>query len=106
TVSDMMPLVGVNRSFAKFGIKELRKSTRPGLDALYNDSGFQKDKLNAYHIGFMIAPRLNAMGRMKHAMDSLRLLCTKSENKARELSYLLSKTNKERQSVVEEVVLH
>jgi len=54
----------------------------------------------------MIAPRINAMGRVLHAIDSLRLLCTKSPSRARRLAELLNKTNLERQRIVEEVVLH
>lgn len=110
TVADQLPLIGANRSFAKYGIEALNKTERPGLLALFEESGIKKKSsdqpIGTYEVNFIIAPRINAMGRMMHAIDSLRLLCTKSRNRAKELAYLLAKTNVARQKIVEDVVEH
>ena len=106
TIADQLSLLGPNRSFAKYGIEALNKTSRVGLLALYDESGITPGAIGPYEIGFMIAPRINAMGRLVHAIDSLRLLCTKSVSRASELAKLLNKTNLERQKIVQEVVIH
>ncbi len=110
TISDQLPLIGPNRSFAKYGLAELNKTERIGLLALFKEAGIKKGsagwRIGTYEVNFAIAPRINAMGRLEHAIDSLRLLCTKSKEKATDLSYLLGKTNVKRQKIVEEVVAH
>lgn len=106
TISDQVPLVGINRSLVKYGLEELRKTSRRGLLALFEEAGIKRNEINPYTVGFLIAPRLNAMGRMLNAIESLRLLCTKNSVRANELARLLGKTNKERQEVVDKVILH
>ena len=106
TIADQLPLVGANRSFAKYGLVSLNGTQRVGLNALFSEAGIVKGEIGPYEVGFMIAPRINAMGRLVHAIDSLRLLCTKNNQRAGELARLLNKTNLERQRIVEEVVLH
>jgi len=106
TIADQLALVGPNRAFAKHGLDALRRSSRLGLNALYQEAGIVKDAIGPYEVGFIIAPRINAMGRLTHAIDSLRLLCTKNKDRAFNLAKLLNKTNLERQRIVEEVVLH
>lgn len=99
TVADMVPLLGANRSLAKFGLEQLQKTARPGLKALLTESKLDVSRLSTYHINFVIAPRLNAMGRLEHALDSLRLLCTKDTQRAIRLSVDLGTTNRERQDL-------
>ncbi len=114
TIADQLPLVEVNRSFAKYGLEELNRTKRVGLLALFAEAGLDTFKdtvlhgrgIGTYEVNFVIAPRINAMGRLEHAIDSLRLLCTKSYEKARELAKYIGKTNRERQRVVDEVVFH
>lgn len=106
TIADLELLIGVNRSFVKYGLEELRKTKRPGLLAIFEEAGIKKEEIDTYHVGFMIAPRLNAMGRMEHALGSLRLLCTANPDQARELASKLGLTNKERQVLTEETVKH
>jgi single-stranded-DNA-specific exonuclease len=96
TVSDMMPLIGINRALLYEGLKRLNKTDRVGLKALFDESGLELGQLTSYDIGHVIAPRLNAMGRLEHAIDSLRLLCTKDEAKAKKLAQLVSDTNEQR----------
>jgi single-stranded-DNA-specific exonuclease len=106
TIADMVPLIGPNRSIVKFGLKELNKTKRVGLIALMENAGISPGTIKAYNVSHMIAPRLNAMGRLTHALDALRLLCTKNKNRAEELAILLGSTNKERQQMTTESVSH
>lgn len=104
TIADQMPLTGINRSIAKFGLEELNNTKRPGFLALFEEAGIEK--VGTYEVNYVIAPRINAMGRLAQGIDSLRLLCTKSSQKARELSVVLGRINFDRQKIVDEVVLH
>lgn len=106
TIADQMPLIGINRSFAKFGISELRQTRRLGLLALFEEAGVNTANIGTYEINYLIAPRINAMGRLKNAIDSLRLLCTKDRNRAYNLAQELSATNTKRQRIVDDVLSH
>lgn len=106
TISDLIPLLGPNRSLVKYGLEELNRTKRPGLNALFKEAAVKKGLIGTYVVGFIVAPRLNAMGRLEHAIDSLRLLCTTSEKRAQSLARKLGRTNRKRQEVVSEVVLH
>lgn len=106
TVADLVPLTDSNRTLLKFGLKELRCTKRVGLLCLFEEAGIEKEKIDTYEIGHVIAPRLNAMGRLENAMDSLRLVCTKDIKRAKKLAQLLSDTNKERQDVTREATIH
>lgn len=99
TVCDLMPLLNLGRAFVYEGIKVLRKTTNLGLLALIDETGINLDSIGSFEIGYMIGPRLNAMGRLEHAMDSLRLLCTKDPSKAKNLARLLCQTNATRQQL-------
>lgn len=101
TVADMVPLVGPNRAIVKFGLDYLQKTRRPGLIALYKICGIKKEKMSTYDISHAIAPRINAMGRLEHGMESLKLLLTKSEKRADELAKILQETNTKRQKLTE-----
>ncbi len=98
TVADQMPLVGINRSIVKFGLQVLKNTKRIGLKTLFLDS--QIEEVGTYEVNYIIAPRLNAMGRLAKGLDSLRLLCTTKNDRAGELSKLLTKTNSDRQNLV------
>lgn len=104
TVADQMTLLGVNRSIVRDGLVQLNQTKRKGLISLFLKSGMNPKKIGVYEIGFMIAPRINAMGRLSHAIDSLRLICTRDSQKAEELSNLLDSTNLERQRIVNDVI--
>jgi single-stranded-DNA-specific exonuclease len=106
TVADLVPLKGANRTLLKFGLEKLRETKRPGLLELLKEAGLEKQSLGVYEIGHMIAPRLNAMGRLEYAMDSLRLICTNDQKRAYKLAHLLGETNKERQDLTTQMVLH
>jgi len=99
TIADLVPLKEENRTFVKFGLEELRRTKRTGLLALIKEAGINKELINTYEIGHIIAPRLNAMGRLEYAMDSLRLLCTNDDSRAKNLAYKLGVTNRRRQEM-------
>lgn len=98
TVADLVPLVGANRAIVKLGLEKLEKTTRPGLKSLIGNSGIT-GKIGTYEIGHILAPKINAMGRIEHGLDSLKLICTKSPKQAQELAGLLAKTNTKRQDL-------
>lgn len=99
TICDLLPLVGLGRAFVFEGLKILNKTDNPGLLALISECGINRGSLGSFEIGYMIGPRLNAMGRLEHAIDSLRLLCTKDLIKAKRLARLLCETNATRQKM-------
>lgn len=101
-LADQMPLINLNRSIVKYGLNSLNTTKRVGLKEIFSVSGITK--IGTYEVGFMIAPRINAAGRLVHAIDALRLLCTKDKNKAEELAKKLNQTNFERQKIVESVL--
>ncbi len=110
TIADQLPLIGVNRSIVKYGLEMLNRTKRPGLLALFKESGLQTDgdiakNIGTYEVGYIIAPRINAMGRLKHGLESLRLLCTKDKVKAFEIAKNIGGTNLERQKIVEKVII-
>lgn len=104
TVCDLMPLLGLGRAFAVEGFKILNRTTNLGLLALINESELMLGKVSSYEVGHVLGPRLNAMGRLEHAIDSLRLLCTKDLQKARNLAKLLSETNTTRQQLTTDAI--
>ncbi len=106
TVADLVPLKGANRTLLKFGLEALQKTERVGLLELFKEAVLDKKSINVYEIGHMIAPRLNAMGRLEYAMDSLRLICTNNKKRAGDLARLLGNTNKERQDLTLQAVMH
>lgn len=106
TIADMVPLFGPNRSIAKYGLAALNDTKRVGLEALIADAGLTKGNLDVYAVSHMLAPRLNAMGRLEHAMDALRLLCTKQKEKAALLARTLGLKNRERQQLTTDTVSH
>ena len=106
TITDMVPLLGVNRSLVKQGLKSLRKTKRIGLDFLYQLANLEKEKIGTYEIGFIIGPRINASGRVKDPMDSLRLLCLKrDEEKALVIAKRLNENNRERQLLTSQAAI-
>ena len=102
TIADVVPLQDENRFLVREGLKELRRTQRHGLRALYRRAGLKPDTIDAETIAFMIAPRLNAAGRLEHASTSYRLLMTGDPDEADELAAHLEALNRERQKMTEE----
>jgi single-stranded-DNA-specific exonuclease len=105
TIADVVPLVGENRVIAYFGLEALRQPSQAGLQALIEVSGLEGRKISAGDVGFRIAPRLNAAGRMEDAKDVIDLLTCSDLQKTREIAGRLEKLNRDRQRV-EDGILH
>jgi single-stranded-DNA-specific exonuclease len=98
TVADLVPLVGENRVFVKFGLRYLSHTSKPGLRALLEVAGLTPGRaLGAGQVGFVLAPRINAAGRMEHAELALRLLLTEDPEEGRALAGALDAENARRQ---------
>lgn len=99
TVADVVPLVGENRILVRHGLRLLADSRWPGLRALIEACGLGGRELRAGHMGYILGPRLNAVGRIGDAADGLRLLLTDDPVEATELARRLEALNVERQSL-------
>lgn len=99
TIADLVPLTNYNRSFAYYGLKAYDNVSRPGLFVLKKAAGIT-NKTTSFDVGYKIAPRINALGRIADAMDSLRLLCTNNLNRAQELIHTVNTENTHRQDLV------
>ena len=106
TIADLVPLVGPNRVIATLGLEELSKTKRIGLAALLEVCGLSNQKIDTYHVGFMIAPRINAAGRLAQGIEALQLLCTKSRERAYLLAERLNNLNQERQVMMSSAFEH
>jgi single-stranded-DNA-specific exonuclease len=104
TVCDIMPLYDENRVFVKFGLEDMRNSGRIGLRNMMREADISPSELKAYHLGFILGPRLNAAGRIGDATDALRLLVTQKESQAKKLAAVLSSLNKKRQGMTEDLL--
>ncbi|MFQ5622283.1 MAG: single-stranded-DNA-specific exonuclease RecJ [Paracoccaceae bacterium] len=103
TVADVAPLVGFNRALVRQGLKVMAARKRPGLRALA-DVARMTSAPNAYHLGFLLGPRVNAGGRIGAADLGARLLATADENEAAALAERLDALNAERQRIEAEVL--
>ncbi|MEL6740042.1 MAG: single-stranded-DNA-specific exonuclease RecJ [Planctomycetota bacterium] len=98
-IADVVPLVDENRIIARHGLSRCANSPIIGLRALVEASRLESDKIDAEAVGFRLAPRLNACGRMGHARDALRLFTTDDPAEAASLAQMLSEQNEQRRSV-------
>ena len=104
TVADIVPLRGENRTLARWGLRRMRESKRVGLSALMKVSGVELGKVDSQAIAFRLGPRINAAGRLKHAMLGYDLLVTSSEDQAEKLATELNLINQQRQQLLLEQV--
>ena len=103
TVADVMPLIGENRYIIKAGLRKLSLSPRPGLRALMEEAGLNARRVSATAIGFTLAPRLNAAGRLGRTQLAADLLLTESPAEAARLAAELCQLNRDRQSLETEI---
>lgn len=101
TVADMVSLTDENRVLVTYGLKALRQTERLGLQTLLKVSGVDETKLDEQSIGFALAPRLNAIGRLADPNKAVTLLKTFDEAEAENLAKELDEINKERKGLVE-----
>jgi len=119
TIADLMNLIGENRTLVKYGLLVLAKTKRLGLKALLETAGIKEVKIDwinkkdnrflvrgidAYTIGYIIGPRLNAAGRMDHANRAFYLLNTQSKTEARNLAKELNRKNQRRQKIQADII--
>jgi single-stranded-DNA-specific exonuclease len=99
TVADVAPLRGENRVFVRYGLKMLAETRNIGMRALLRASGLDGKQLTAGRIGFILAPRLNAAGRLGHAIRGVELLLTDDEHQANIIARELEELNQRRQDI-------
>ena len=103
TVADVMPLIGENRVFVSQGLDSLRQTSRPGIAALMKQAGCAPESLTASSVGYTLAPRINAAGRMGQIDLAVNLFLTRDPEKAEELAKALCDLNRQRQAVESEI---
>lgn len=101
TISDVVQLTGENRVMAKFGLKVINKTKNLGIKKIIEKANLKYGEIRSYEIGFAIAPRINAPGRLSAPLDSFRLLITDDEKEADKLAENMEKENSERQNLME-----
>ena len=111
TVGDMVPLIGESRTLVRYGLTVLNKTKNIGLKHLLSEAGLTDENghpkrgfYDARTIGFQIAPRINAAGRMDHANVAFALLSAENEAEAKELAVQLNKNNIDRQKLTDQIV--
>ena len=102
TVADCLPLTEVNRSIVVHGLKSLQSNPSPGIRKLINVSGVKLDSVSAYDLGFILGPRINAVGRLSDPTDALRLLCSQNQLQAARYAQVLNTYNSDRQVLQKE----
>jgi single-stranded-DNA-specific exonuclease len=104
TIADVVPLVGENRILAHQGLVGLRESQLVGLRALIASAGLTGQALDSFDVGFKLAPRLNACGRMGHARLAVEMLTSADEAKATEIATYLEQQNRARQAIERKIL--
>lgn len=99
TIADIAPLRGENRVMARYGLRRLADSPIPGIRALVRAAGLEGKPLTAGRVGFILAPRLNAVGRLGHALRGVELLMTGDEHEANGIARELEELNRRRQEL-------
>ncbi len=99
TIADVAPLRGENRVFVRYGLKLLNEPTRPGIRAMIRAAGLERKTLTAGRVGFILAPRLNAAGRLGSALRGVELLLAGTEQEANPIARELEELNARRQDI-------
>lgn len=103
-VADCQPLLDINRSIVVHGLIELKLNPSPGLKKLMEISGAKIDQLSVYDLGFLLGPRLNAVGRLSDPTEALRLLCSRNSLEADKYAKVLNSFNAKRQDLQKESI--
>ena len=104
TAADIVPLVGENRVLTRFGIPQISRTTKPGLKSLTFVSGLMGKDISTGQVVFVLAPRINAIGRLGDAKEAIRLLSTRDEVVAQEIARKLDDDNRKRKRIDEDTL--
>src|SRR5205823_11035465 len=103
-IADVVPLVGENRSLVIAGLRSLARTQKPGLQALMKVAHVDPATVDTGQVGFRLAPRINAAGRLGHPRAALELLLTEDADEARRLADRLEELNRDRQAVEDKIL--
>ena len=106
TIADVAPLLGENRYLVKRGLEQINSTPRPGIEEIIEKTHLKRGYLDAENLSWVIVPRLNAAGRLDHAINSYKLLMTDLPEEAREISSWLEEKNSERQRLTKRILNH
>lgn len=104
TIADIVPLLGENREIVRRGLAAMKNTRLPGLQALIKASGCNPENITSENIGFMLAPRLNAVGRLEHAQSAVELLVSDDLAKATVIADSLNRENALRQEISRQIM--
>ncbi|HYE12643.1 MAG TPA: single-stranded-DNA-specific exonuclease RecJ, partial [Patescibacteria group bacterium] len=104
TIADVVPLLDENRIIVKNGLKRIKNTSNEGIKALLEVCGLSGKELSAYNVAFMLAPRINAAGRIADASECVELLLTDNAVRAKEIAEKLDTDNRERQAIENEIL--
>ena len=105
TVSDVVPILGENRAIARLGLERMRSAPRPGIAALLARAGVAPAAVDLETVGFVLAPRLNAAGRVGEALDAARLLLAETPDEAAALAGILETANLTRRDLMRTAIV-
>ncbi|MGT2756527.1 single-stranded-DNA-specific exonuclease RecJ [Streptococcus ovuberis] len=103
TIADMVPLTGENRAMVKFGLEVLKRTQRMGLQELFQLAGIDPTSLTEETVGFQLAPRLNALGRLDDPNPAIDLLTGFDDDLASQIAQLIEEKNTERKTIVQSI---
>jgi single-stranded-DNA-specific exonuclease len=106
TIADVVPLVDENRTITSFGLRWIKETPIVGLRALIEASDLSGEDIDSEKVGFVLAPRLNACGRMGHATEAVHLLTDASPAEASEIAQRLTRLNRQRQEIERRITEH
>jgi len=104
TAADIVPMIGENRILTKFGLQQIARTTKPGLKALIFIAGLMGHRIGTGQVVFILAPRINAIGRLGDAQQAIKLLTTKDEVMAHSIARILNAENKRRKDIDEQTM--
>jgi single-stranded-DNA-specific exonuclease len=104
TAADIVPLVGENRILTRFGLEQVTKTDKVGLRSLVEITGLMGEEIQTGHVVFILAPRINAVGRLGDAERAITLLATNQPDRARSIANFLNDENRRRQGIDETIL--
>lgn len=103
TIADIVPLTHENRILARFGLRTLETTQKPGIKALLQIAGLWGNELSSWHVVFVLAPRINAVGRVGDPIMAFKLLTSRTHKESTEISKILESENKRRKELDERI---